>query len=138
MSFDRSSRSRKIAIGLGLLVVVGGAGFFVWKSKGKHPPAESASPAKSHKDTYYCPMHPSYKSDKPDNCPVCSMKLVKMEPAPTVEGRPGHQHGMGGMGSTSTASSGTTFPAGKGIFVPPQRQQMIGMQTVLVKEMALT
>jgi len=39
--------------------------------------------------TYYCPMHPSYKSDKPGNCPICSMKLVPLEvPAPPVPRRP--------------------------------------------------
>ncbi len=31
------------------------------------------------KEEYYCPMHPDMKSDKPGNCPVCSMKLVKIE-----------------------------------------------------------
>ena len=34
--------------------------------------------------TYYCPMHPSYRSDKPGNCPICSMRLVPLEaPAPS-------------------------------------------------------
>lgn len=28
---------------------------------------------------YYCPMHPTYTSDRPGNCPICSMKLVKAE-----------------------------------------------------------
>ncbi|OGS05402.1 MAG: hypothetical protein A3G41_04410 [Elusimicrobia bacterium RIFCSPLOWO2_12_FULL_59_9] len=28
---------------------------------------------------YYCPMHPSYVSDKPGDCPICNMKLVPME-----------------------------------------------------------
>ena len=27
---------------------------------------------------YHCPMHPSIVSDKPGNCPICSMKLVPM------------------------------------------------------------
>ncbi len=29
------------------------------------------------KTVYYCPMHPTYTSDKPGNCPICNMKLVK-------------------------------------------------------------
>ncbi len=28
---------------------------------------------------YYCPMHPSYTSDKPGDCPICNMRLVPME-----------------------------------------------------------
>jgi len=31
---------------------------------------------------YYCPMHPSYTSDHPGNCPICSMRLVKREAEP--------------------------------------------------------
>ena len=31
------------------------------------------------KDIYYCPMHPTYTSDHPGNCPICNMKLVKKE-----------------------------------------------------------
>jgi len=28
---------------------------------------------------YHCPMHPTYISDKPGDCPICGMKLVIME-----------------------------------------------------------
>jgi Cu(I)/Ag(I) efflux system membrane fusion protein len=31
------------------------------------------------KITYHCPMHPTYLSDKPGDCPICGMKLVKIE-----------------------------------------------------------
>ena len=31
------------------------------------------------KEVYYCPMHPSYTSDKPGDCPICGMSLVKRE-----------------------------------------------------------
>ncbi len=34
------------------------------------------------KTTYRCPMHPSYTSDKPGDCPICGMKLVKVVSAP--------------------------------------------------------
>ncbi|MEW6170569.1 MAG: heavy metal-binding domain-containing protein, partial [Candidatus Omnitrophota bacterium] len=37
------------------------------------------------KDIYYCPMHPSYTSDKPGDCPICNMKLVKKEEAQKIE-----------------------------------------------------
>lgn len=30
---------------------------------------------------YYCPMHPTYTSDRPGDCPICNMRLVKREAA---------------------------------------------------------
>ena len=30
---------------------------------------------------YYCPMHPTYTSDHPGDCPICNMRLVKKEPS---------------------------------------------------------
>jgi len=39
---------------------------------------------------YYCPMHPSYRSDHPGDCPVCNMRMIPLgETAAevTVEGR---------------------------------------------------
>jgi len=29
------------------------------------------------KSSYYCPMHPTYTSDRPGDCPICNMRLVK-------------------------------------------------------------
>lgn len=40
-----------------------------------------ASPSKA---VYYCPMHPSYKSDRPGTCPICNMNLEKLEPGATT------------------------------------------------------
>src|SRR3990167_3568059 len=38
--------------------------------------------AAQHKDTYYCPMHPEFISErKDDSCPICGMNLVKSEEA---------------------------------------------------------
>ncbi len=33
---------------------------------------------------YYCPMHPTYTSDRPGDCPICNMRLVKIEPEAAV------------------------------------------------------
>src|SRR3989338_11519372 len=33
---------------------------------------------------YYCPMHPTYTSDRPGTCPICNMNLVKKEITPEM------------------------------------------------------
>ena len=35
--------------------------------------------------TYYCPMHPTYTSDRPGDCPICNMRLVKRDAAAPSE-----------------------------------------------------
>lgn len=37
------------------------------------------------KALYYCPMHPGYTSDRPGDCPICNMKLVKKEQVKAIE-----------------------------------------------------
>ncbi|MBX3750158.1 MAG: efflux RND transporter periplasmic adaptor subunit [Opitutaceae bacterium] len=37
---------------------------------------------------YHCPMHPTYISDKPGDCPICNMKLVPIKDEPTVAAAP--------------------------------------------------
>lgn len=46
----------------------------------KEPTAVSQSKA-----IYHCPMHPTYTSDKPGDCPICGMKLVKAESNSSAE-----------------------------------------------------
>lgn len=77
----------------------------------------SDSSAEKAKEQYYCPMHPQQRSDKPGNCPICNMKLVKME------GTAAHEHG----GAEQPAPS-TEAPT---VFISPERQQLIGVRTVV-------
>jgi hypothetical protein len=51
---------------------IGGYGYGRWY--GPKPGAEAEGQAY----TYYCPMHPSSTSDRPGECPICGMKLVKI------------------------------------------------------------
>lgn len=38
---------------------------------------------------YHCPMHPTFHSDKPGSCPICSMTLVRDEAAAGAPAAPG-------------------------------------------------
>ncbi|HWQ92056.1 MAG TPA: efflux RND transporter periplasmic adaptor subunit [Clostridia bacterium] len=47
--------------------------------------SKSDSTAPGGKQMYHCPMHPTYVSDRPGDCPICNMKLVPIrddQPAP--------------------------------------------------------
>ncbi len=99
------------------LVILAGAGVWtlsLWKPEwfgAKHEPAEHAAHKKSG-DEYYCPMHPQQRSDKPGNCPICNMSLVKVETA------------------TPREASGE-------IFLTADRQQRIGVRTEAASRRAL-
>src|SRR6266852_7452952 len=71
-------RIRKISlVGLLVLAVTAFVYFAMIRRQARHEMAMGQ--AATEKDVYYCPMHPTYRSDKPGNCPICSMKLVKLE-----------------------------------------------------------
>src|SRR5882724_9263080 len=111
MAFSNGSRFRNRVIGLTALILLLATGFYFWK-KPRAPSRIGHKSATAQADTYYCPMHPSYKSDKPGNCPICSMKLVKLESAPasSQEAPKGHDHATPGMAKESSA--GENGPAG--------------------------
>src|SRR5690349_20594654 len=86
-------------------------------------------------------MHKSYHSDKPENCPTCSMTLVKLEdtnaPGATDSAKESKP-------SSTSASMPSGAPAGgavstdNAIFVPPEKQQLIGMRSVPAEVGTLT
>jgi Cu(I)/Ag(I) efflux system membrane fusion protein len=71
---------------------------------------------------YYCPMHPSYTSDRPGECPICGMTL---EPIP-----------KGGIGAADSVHAGDV-PGLSTVHLTPERVQMIGVRTAVVSRRAL-
>ena len=58
---------------LAAVVAAFGIGFVAVRAVQRHVPHGQIAA------TYYCPMHPTYTSDRPGDCPICNMKLVKKE-----------------------------------------------------------
>src|SRR6266850_5607274 len=74
------NRDRIRKISLIALLVLAVAAFAYFGLVRRQPRHEMAMRQEvNDKDVYYCPMHKNYHSDKPGNCPICSMKLVKLE-----------------------------------------------------------
>jgi Cu(I)/Ag(I) efflux system membrane fusion protein len=75
---------------------------------------------------YHCPMHPSYVSDKPGDCPICGMKLAPIEPSPAA----------GASGQGAYAGHGTGAPAATSdraiLQLTPERRQVLGLRSEAV------
>lgn len=141
---------RKSLIAFVSLLLLLGLAAYIWNGRGSGArsgqlPGGGEKEVQAEGESYYCPMHTSYKSDKPGNCPICSMKLVKLEKT-TASGQgkqAGDSQSMPGMPGMETPSGAGTQAApeslgGNSIFVDPRRQQLIGVQSVPVVLKPLT
>jgi membrane fusion protein, copper/silver efflux system len=72
---------------------------------------------------YYCPMHPSYTSDKPGECPICGMTL---EPIPA-----------GTRDQRATTGHDGDVPGLTTVHITPDRIQLIGVRTAVVERRAV-
>jgi len=86
-------------------------------------------------EIYYCPMHKEYQSDKPGNCPICSMQLVKLEKPAAAQGASTESTGGSAASMQGMQMPGMQMPdkpeAGENtILISPQQQQLVGVQTV--------
>ncbi|MCR4337886.1 MAG: efflux RND transporter periplasmic adaptor subunit [Candidatus Omnitrophica bacterium] len=77
----------------------------------------SLSNHSTHQDLYYCPMHPTYTSDRPGTCPICGMNLVKKEPVDQAAPVDAHEsHGKNHV------------PGYAPVSINSQKQQWIGVK----------
>jgi len=97
------------ALSLAALGLLAGCG----KSHSTH--ADNGSSAAATK--YHCPMHPTYISDRPGDCPICNMKLVPI--------------------GESAASNQPSLPGRVTIHLDPEKRQLIGLTTSLVQTQRL-
>ena len=130
-------RVRKISlVGLLILAVAAFAYFALIQRQARHETAMGR--VATAKDVYYCPMHKTYHADKPGNCPICSMKLVKLE-GPGTAAATEVAAKVEPMAGVPTAPS-TPAPGSQdnAIFVAPEKQQLIGMRSVKAEIGTLT
>jgi Cu(I)/Ag(I) efflux system membrane fusion protein len=73
------------------------------------PAAGAGGEGASQKEQWQCPMHPSIVQDHPGDCPVCGMRLVKVE-------------------RTEATPEGLS-----GVTIDPARQQLIGLKIAHVE-----
>ncbi|TGM98867.1 efflux RND transporter periplasmic adaptor subunit [Leptospira dzoumogneensis] len=93
----------------------------------------------SKKDIYYCPMHPHYTSDRPGNCPICNMDLVKKEDPSDHKDHTNISNSLQAAGSgskeedhSSHLSETSSDKNSREIIISFEKQQSIGIKTELV------
>ncbi|HET9137018.1 MAG TPA: efflux RND transporter periplasmic adaptor subunit [Candidatus Kapabacteria bacterium] len=98
LQISRARKRRFVWIGIGLLILLA-AGYGIWQVfyKSAVPPHTVVQT-----DDYTCPMHQQVHSDKPGDCPICGMKLVKRS---TLRGTASTDTMGGGTGLAISALS---------------------------------
>jgi len=101
----------------GLLVLAVGsiAGYVLSRRPAGHA-------AVAHRARYYCPMHPSYTSDKPGECPICGMTLEPIPPGTATA------PAMPRAGDVAGLSE---------VHIALDRAQLIGVRTARVEKRAV-
>ena len=138
-------KTKNITLIISLIILAAGAGWLILKHR-----TAASSVHQSYKDIYYCPMHTQYTSDRPGNCPICGMRLVKKENSsekkilywtdPMIPGYKAGGPGKSPMGmdlvpvyeEQAQTSKGESLAGYSSVSIDTQKQQLIGMRTTAV------
>lgn len=97
-------------LGIAALLAVGAAGGILWQAR-----RDAARSVATARDLYHCPMHPTVVSDRPGDCPICGMRLVRASVGTPVSGPVPGEPGVDGQA---------------GVTIGTRKQQLINVRTV--------
>lgn len=106
------------------------------------------------KEIYYCAMHPDFISQRPGNCLICGMSLVKKTASPGVTKTgnkiiyyrnpmdlavisPVPMKDQMGMDYIPVYEEQQITAQGAGVYISPEKQQLIGVKTLAVRKQRL-
>lgn len=112
-----------VLVTAGALPLVACSGSAGAHEPGAHGTAPAAAPVAQ--EVYTCPMHPAYRSDRPGDCPICNMRLVRVE-----------EEDAGAAAGSGAAHDGVHGRVP--VSLPPERARLIGLQTSLVERRPFT
>ncbi len=90
---------------------------------------------KKEKETWTCRMHPAYISDRPGQCPICNMDLVKKEKQQIA---PSKSESHAGHESSNSSPSDAKRKEANTIYLPEEKQRLIGIKTDIVTVRSLS
>ena len=136
------------------LAVIGAGAFLLFARRAGQPATGAVEIAR-----YHCPMHPTYVSDKPGDCPICGMKLVPIPAHPRPPGerkvlyyrspmdpsvrsdRPA-QDSMGmdfiPVYADEAQAEGPAVPGRASLSLSPERRQILGIRSEEIHHGPLT
>lgn len=88
----------------------------------------NSSTATKGEPKFFCPMHPTYTSDRPGDCPICNMKLVPIK----------SKTAMADHNAQGDAKNESAVPGRITIEIDSNKQQIIGVRTSAVEKRDLT
>jgi len=128
---------RNFILGFIVALMLAAGGFWIVTNK----PFGDGGPAKTQTvQKYHCPMHPTYVSDKPGDCPICGMRLVPIKTSGQAAGEApadGHADHQAGSEVPEQATDTSTVPGYSTVTLPAERQQLMGIKLASAETMSL-
>jgi membrane fusion protein, copper/silver efflux system len=151
-----SRTMKRWAIIVGVIIVAAIIGVFV---PGRYNNTQrKMTVSETAKDLYYCPMHPNFTSDRPGDCAICGMSLVKREVNPRESSKqsgerkilyyrnpmnaavtsPVPMKDQMGMDYVPVYEEETASAQTSGVYISPEKQQLIGVKKGRVEKRKLS